>query len=306
MYIIILLLSMLFNQAEKNSLFQYYTVNRTEAGLVLDRESDRTTTSIAATGFGLYASALHFPCEQTILDFNQTLDTIECKTPARNRGWLYHFMDPEGNPKSYSEVSTIDTVLFWASVKKGAELLKDDKLTKRVAEDIAKINLEFMMVNGRFRHGLYWREGEADLIPYFWDTNSEGTILYRFFNVPFKPDSVTYDMPLFVYYYPLLFYKDEATVNELNKAISWQEERYGGRVGITACDGETGYTIFNENLISPLALLGIAQYNESVRAKLATFGWERTTGSINLKSGWVSKDRIGIDVLSTYILLEGR
>jgi hypothetical protein len=295
---LLLLISLILPQ-----LYDYYPKNRLPNGLVLDRESNRDLVSIAATGFGLYASALE--CEnksprreEAIAEFNRTLDTIKRITPAFNRGWLYHFMDASGNPTPGTEVSTIDSALFWLSAQRGATLLRDQSLIDRVNREISLIDVDFMLSpRGFFYHGFYQC---GTTIQCEWDELSEGVLLYKLFNVDFKPLKVKYNLPLFVYYYPLAFYEDEDTMGHLRKAIDWQLVHYQ-YFGISACDSDEGYVDFNENVVSPLAILSTLRYDERAQLEYQKYS---LFGSTNLKTGWRSTDRIGIDWLMTFILLK--
>ena len=168
-------------------------------------------------------------------------DATLAANPAANGGWLYHFTDASGRGKRGSEVSTIDTAIFFAGFLRAAETLGLGDLTDDVRAAIAAVDRGMFLRDGVFLHGLYW-DGDPDrggcprLIPYTWNDTSEGLLIYRVFDVPFEPELERSDLPLFVYYYPLCFYPGEDRYRRLlGEAVDWQMERFG-YCGITAVD----------------------------------------------------------------------
>lgn len=288
----------------EDRLYNYFLNNRTESGLVLDRESDRNTTSAAATGFGMdcwaiMASRGIITREQAVLWVYHALETTEKNTPEKNFGWLYHFTNADGTPKPTSEVSTIDTAIFYLGARQAARRLGDPDLQRRVEGMIAKINTSIVMNEaGYFYHGFYG----GRLIEYLWDEWNEGVLLYKLFDKPFSPKKMHYDLPLFVFYYPLCFYDDQELASHLHTAIAFQKAKYG-YWGLTATDGPHGYEAGNPKLISPLGIWSVVQYVSEAEATLQTIPVPRWTCGYEIERGWSSTDAIGIDYGCCLILL---
>ncbi len=215
-------------------------------GLFLDRSSDQGTVSSAATGFGVLALAkgasrgLRSPEEVSKIARIAFEKTTQAN-PARNRGWLAHFTDPKGNPKPTSEISTIDTAIFYAGMLKAANLLRDEELLKDVQKSLDAVDRDFMLRDGVFLHGFFWRDKPAvdpitessldpavpEVIPYRWNDSSEGLILYKLFDLPFPLEVKRLDYPLFVYAYPLVFFDVPEYEEYLESAIREQIDKYG-------------------------------------------------------------------------------
>ena len=273
---------------------QYCRQNITPAGLALDRASNRELVSVAASGFAMVNWAQLLPRDEAAARVNRCLDATLKGNPARNRGWLYHFTDADGTPRPDSEVSTIDSALFYAGARKAADLLGDPGLRDRVEGAIRSVDVGWMRRGPYLSHGLHWEGDEPRLIPHVWDDYSEGVILYRTFHLAWTPRQVTYDLPLFVYYFPLAFFDDPEMVTHLQAAVAHQQRTHG-YWGLTACDGPQGYVVGDPNLISPLAILTVAPYIPEAGECLARLGVPSDTPSLHRETRWTSTDRIGID-----------
>ena len=276
-------------------------------GLVLDRRSDRNTVSCAATGFTAYSLALmagRGSADPTWVGdvlrrgFRTTLEL----TPPRNGGWLYHFTDAAGHAKPWSEVSTVDSAIFYLGFLRAAEALKDGEFVAEVRGRIAAVDVGFMLRDGVFLHGLRWSGDRAVFLTHRWDDSSEGMMLYRLFDLPFVPRIERRDYPLFVYYYPLCFFDDPAYSARLREAVKHQFERYG-YTGLTATDGPNGYQVDDPHIISPLSLFALSGLFPEARATLARYGVDHMVPAYHVGSGWMAPDRVTIDYASAYILL---
>ena len=271
----------------------YFEDNRTSTGLMLDRQSIKTVCSIAAIGCDMDVQAIRaenglITPATALARINATLDLVISKNRADNRGWLFHFIDPNGAAVSGSEVSSIDTAIFYSGALQAAHRLADKDLIQRVSRLISKIDVTWMIKNSpshkRLCHGFYHRGGDIVFIPCEWDEYNEGVIAYHLFHLPFTPTAIRYDLPLFVYYYPLCFIHDDPAIDgHLRKAIEWQKKHYG-YVGVTATDTEYGYGV-DPAYISPLAL-----YCVGLPCDLPY-----TIHSYRIRDGWRSADRIGLD-----------
>ena len=277
-------------------------------GLVLDRLSDNNTVSCAATGMTSYSKAILI--SKGLIDKKETdrikkgfYTTIETN-PKINEGWLYHFTDRFGVAKEYSEVSTIDSALFYLGYLKAAEVLKDEEFLKAVQESIDKINKNIMMKDGYFVHGFNLREGKIDYINYLWDNYDEGLLIYRLFDMKFEPVKTSFSLPLFVYYYPLCFFDDEIYIKNLVNAVEYQKSNFG-YIGVTACDGPEGYQAGDITVISPLSVYAASQYSILAQKELIEIEkkFNRLTGSFSTLTDWFSRDMVLIDYASCFLCL---
>lgn len=281
--------------------------------LVFDRSSNHEIVSVAATGFGMYCWALEatkgkLDKNTALFRINKAFDATIKANPIKNRGWLYHFTDSHGYPTrttTSAEVSTIDSAIFYFGARKAALLLDSPELQSKVEKAIAAVDINWLLTKKNnityFCHGLHWREEIPEFIPYVWEDFSEGFILYRLFNVPYAPQRIMFNLPLFVYYYPLCFIQDEEELVMLLKlAIQWQKKTYG-YWGKTACDGPNGYNVNEKDIISPIAILTLSKItNNSQELYLPV---PADTQSYNIVTNWCSSDQLGIDMGSCYILL---
>lgn len=273
--------------------------NRTEKCWVLDRESNRSVVSIASTGFGFCAWAIaaergDIKKEEAVAWINKGLDNA-IKANPNNRGWLYHWTDLDGNPVYNKEVASIDTALFYWGARRAAQILGDKPLQDRIEVLISSIDKDWMMKDGYFSHGLIWDGDKPVFFKTTWQEYSEGWLIYKLFGMPYKPTKVAYNLPLFVYYYPLCFCDDQVLVDQLGKAID-EQTKDQGVFGFTACDGPNGYGVMEPNVVSPLAVWSCEPYfPKQAKATLDKLNVPPTTPAYHLVTNWKSQDRIGID-----------
>jgi len=321
--VMLLSVTFLFSGSESVYLDRIDTL-RDSKGLFLDRRSDPTTVSAAATGFGVLALAegssrglrnREDTLEITRIAFERTVNA----NPKKNRGWLSHFTDSEGAPKPYSEVSTIDTAIFYFGMLRAAELLNAPEFQVQVRLSLSQIDTDFVLRDGYFIHGFHWtNEGSQRLIgaggnrssfveetpqfiPYMWNDSSEGAILYRLFDLPFQIQIRRTDYPLFVYAYPLCFYDDPVYETLLREAIEAQINLYG-YWGVTSTNGPQGYVILDRNVISPVLIGGIATKYPVYLEALKSLVIQVSAVSMHLPTGWIDNDDLTIDLASAYIL----
>ncbi len=293
---------------------------RHQDGLFLDRSSDPTTVSSAATGFGVLALAegasrgLRNP-EDVSKIARVAFDKTTQANPPRNRGWLSHFTDTNGKPKPTSEVSTIDTAIFYAGMLRTAELLRDEELKADVRSKLNAIDKNMVLRDGVFLHGFYWPDEacisvdlddpnvdcKPDMIPYTWNDSSEGLILYRLFEMPFPLQITRMDYPLFVYAYPLVFFDVPEYEDYLQEAIRQQIDQYG-YWGMTSTDGPTGYVTFSKEVISPILIGAITTKYPQYLDPIKSIAIKASVVSMHVPTGWTSSDELTIDIASAYIL----
>jgi len=288
-----------------DSLFDRMTLPN---GLVQDRLADRDTVSCAATGFVAYGSAILV--DKGVADRGEVLGrlhrgfrTTVHANPAQHRGWLAHFTDSQGRPKPYSEISSIDTALFYAGFLRAAEILGDREFEREIRAYLAQIDVDWMMRDGHFLHGFYWPEHaqEPRWINHNWNDTSEGVIIYRLFERKFEPSVVRYDFPLFVYCYPLCFFDDPQYEDYLEKAIEFQRQTYG-YCGITATDGPDGYAVDRPDIVSPLLLGALSDRFPCAQKTLTDLRLDPKAPSVQVSTGWSATDQIAIDFASALIL----
>lgn len=314
MYLVLLSCLLMNPTPDEIKLAQYFVKNRTDTGLIQDRESNKNIVSIAATGFGMTAWAIAsqydvISKEQATAWVHQTIDFVFLKNPKRNKGWLYHFLDREGEPLFCKEISSIDTAIFYLGARKAAQILKDNELAAKINKYIDNIDVKWMLSNNGiypnkkfFSHGFHWINDQPVFIGYNWEEYSEGVLIYKLFNVPYKYSAIQYDLPLFVYYYPLCFFDDPELIDNLKKAIQCQIDRYDF-FGVTACDGPIGYTVNDPKVVSPLTIWAVSPYEPRSKSMIERFGVSRTTPAISVHTGWKAEDRIGIDDGSCLLMI---
>lgn len=273
----------------------YFLDARTESGLILDRMTNlrgqelprEGVASLAATGYGL--AALPLACEKGSISreeaeqmLKKTLDTVEELSRNTRGGWLYHFVDSAtGEPAINSEVSSVDTILFYYGAIVAGEYVGGEE-RDRVYTMLHNLDFDMMRTNDGacpdsldFSHGYRIKEnGEIKFIRSRWDRYSEG-ILIPFLALGatsldaeiwskgidrthyWKRDGLeAFDnLPLFTHYYPLGFIPCKDMVDstgtdywkEASNAVKMQllycdDKDYPEKLfGLTACDGPDGY-----------------------------------------------------------------
>jgi hypothetical protein len=301
--------------SDDRELIQYFMDHRTITGLVLDRDSNPNIVSCAATGFGMNAWAI--AAERNIIPRDKALEYVQSafdktvtSNPPKNRGWLYHFTDAEGNPRKRTEVSTIDTAIFYLNAEQAGVRLSAADFLAKVRLWKSKIDIPFMMHDNLARHGCYWStndKGGEDVryIGDVWDESNEGVLFYRCFGLPYAPTKVRYDLPLFVYFYPLCFFEDEELVDRLRKAVEYQKQKLG-YWGFTACDGPKGYQSWNTKIVSPVGIWATKPWVKEADARLTEIGLSPLVCAFHTETKWVSKDKLAIDYGSCLVANAGK
>lgn len=287
-------------QRDEVRLCNNFLAARTEKNWTLDRLSNKNLVSVAATGVGFFAYAKAeklglIPAETASKWIRDGFDNMLLAN-KENDGWIYHFLDLSGKPYRDSEVSSIDSAIFYASAERAATLLGDETLLKHILTCKGKISQAVMLDDEYFYHGWIIEDGKRKYLRSKWKHYDEGILLYKYFNRPFKPLSLTYDKPLFVYYYPLAFYPDERQwIDNLGKAIDFQIKT-AGRLGYTACDSFSGYSVNSPYVISPLSIFSCRRYFPSIcDEQLKKISVDPLLQSISVDGSWKSKDRVLLD-----------
>ncbi|NOT33457.1 MAG: T9SS type A sorting domain-containing protein [Candidatus Eisenbacteria bacterium] len=176
--------------------FNYFWFEANPAnGLVKDRSTAGSVSSIAATGFGLSAICIGIDHgwvtrEQGRARIQTTLDTFRNGpqgTAASGfigyQGWFYHWLDMNTARRTWdSELSTIDTALLLAGMIDAREYFElqdpgDSTVRATVDTIIARINFNFMRNNDVFIK-MGWKPGTGFATFGNWIGYNEAMILY--------------------------------------------------------------------------------------------------------------------------------
>lgn len=298
----VIIASLLGSVDEEKILINNILEARTEKSWTLDRLSNKNMVSVAATGTAFYAyakaSQLSMISKETATAWiRQGFDEM-LRANINNDGWLYHFLDLAGKPYKDSEVSSIDSVIFYCGAERAAQLLNDEELLNHIKSFKEKISVAVMTdEDGYFYHGWNIEDGKRRMLKSKWKHYNEGILIYKYFNKEFEPKKIYHDLPLFVYFYPLAFYQEEFKwSNELGRAIRYQLEETG-RFGYSAMDGRNGYVVNSPYFISPLAIYSCYKYfPKECKSQLNQITCcNRLTQSVSVNFKWISKDRVLLD-----------
>ncbi len=153
-------------------------------GLIKDRSTPDSPSSIAADGFGLSALAVGVPrgwvsrdeAYARSLKMAKALDHLQRNTPQYH-GFFHHFLDEKSleNWKG-SEVSSIDTALLMAGLLHSAEAFPNTELSKLANQMYDRVDWTWMLNGGKtLSYG--YADGKG-FIPQRWEGHSEGLLLY--------------------------------------------------------------------------------------------------------------------------------
>lgn len=168
--------------------FDYFMVERDpKSGLVYDRASNfekRVKTvpaSIAATGFALTAYTVGV--ERNWIDVGSARDMTErilnffVKYVPHERGFFYHYLDPEtGERAGRSELSPLDTALFFAGALYAAGYYQDGRIRDLAVQLYERVDWPWMLHGGE-TFALSWTPEER-FSKGRWDQYNESMILY--------------------------------------------------------------------------------------------------------------------------------
>lgn len=306
----LVVLTSLLGTVDERFFIKNFLDAKTNQHWTLDRQSNREMVSVAATGLGFYAyargSRLGIISKQEAQAWIRSGFDNMLACNKDNSGWLYHFVDLEGRNYRDSEVSSIDTTIFYAGAERAAGLLDDQSLLDHIRKRKSEIDLSIMIdETGYFYHGFTWENGRRKILKSKWTHYNEGILIYKYFNKPFVPVRTHYDLPLFCYYYPMAFYPDEPLWKlHLGRAIDFQLEQTG-RFGYSAIDTENGYKVNSPFYISPLAIYSCQSFFPfKCKRELAKLPVDRITQSVSVNGKWASQDRILIDEGICLILIK--
>jgi hypothetical protein len=189
--------------------YLWYETNPTN-GLVKDRSSNPSVSSIAAVGFGLSAVTVGIDRGWISREAGRTrvLTTLEFlwsspQGPEADatgyKGFYFHFLDMQtGRRAGDAELSTIDTALLLAGVLHVQQYFDQDDTSEAKIRDLAdnlhrRVDWPWMQVrSAKVCHG--WTP-ETGFLPYDWGGYNEAMILYLLAlgspTFPINPDAWT-------------------------------------------------------------------------------------------------------------------
>lgn len=216
-----------------------------QTGLIKDRSTPDSVSSIAATGFGL--AALPLAVERGWIDADagyervyRTLQTFLDGGVQGEAGFFYHFVDMATGERVWdSELSSIDTALLVAGALVAGAYFDGTEVAALADRLYAAVEWDWMLAGGDLvRMG--WRP-ESGFLDAAWDHFDESLLLYALaIGSPTHPiPAYAWDLwerpvrfrgeyiylrgePLFVYQYPLIFLdlrdREDAYANYWNNA----------------------------------------------------------------------------------------
>lgn len=226
--------------------FDYFWLEANpDNGLIRDRSTPDSPSSIAATGFGLAAIPIGVERGWISADAGYaraltTLQTFANGGVQGEHGFYYHFVDMQTGRRVWqSELSSIDTALLLAGALAAGEYFADTDVQRLAEELYAAVDWEWMR-DGREFVSMGWTP-ESGFLNAAWDHFDESLILYvlaigspthplpaDIWNNWLRPVNLRGEYvyltgePLFVYQYPLAFLglrgQEDAFVNYWNNA----------------------------------------------------------------------------------------
>lgn len=171
----------------------FWEQSNSSTGFTKDRAANLTSSdsytvaSIASTGFAMAACALGakrgwVDSGAALSRVQATLYTVRTRW-AQSHGWFYHFVDWRTGSRAWSsEVSSIDTAIFFMGALVAERYFKDSAVTYQLDTMLDSVDWQWMLTNG----GAYptsktfcmgWTP-ESGFINARWDTYSELMGLY--------------------------------------------------------------------------------------------------------------------------------
>ncbi len=212
-------------------------------GLIKDRSTLDSPSSIAAVGFGL--AAIPIGIDRGWITYNQgyeralvTLRTFAEGGVQGQNGFFYHFVDMETGERVWSsEVSSIDSALFIAGALTAGQYFQGTEVEALARQLYEQMDWQWMMANTNMV-SMGWKP-DLGFLSATWDHFDESLLLYVLaIGSPTHPiPAETWDRwkrpvntqegyiylpsePLFVYQYPLAFLnlagKEDAYANYFN------------------------------------------------------------------------------------------
>jgi len=274
----------LLDEIQKKTFRYFWEEANPENGLIKDRSTADSPSSIAAVGFGL--TAIPIAIERGWITktegYNRVLTTLksfaEGKVEGYN-GFFYHFVDMKTGKRVWNcELSSIDTALLLAGVIFVGEYFKGTEIEKLADKIYREVNWQWMLAGGK-KLSMGWKPEGGFLGGRWGDTFDEGLLAYILaigsptYPIPAsswdeitRPINDTYisypNEVLFVYQYPNIWIdfrnKEDKYANYFNNAAAaarynWmftflrkgEYKTYDEDIwGLSACDGPGGYRAY--------------------------------------------------------------
>jgi hypothetical protein len=163
--------------------FEYFWLEANpENGLVKDRSTPNSASSIAAVGFGL--SSIPIAVERGWISREEgyaraltTLQTFATGGVEGHRGFFYHFVDMDTGRRAHlSELSSIDTTLFIAGALTVGRYFADSEVAALAEQLYEAVDWQWMMAGGD-TVSMGWLP-ESGFLAARWAHFDEGLLLY--------------------------------------------------------------------------------------------------------------------------------
>lgn len=252
-------------------------------GLIKDRSTKDSPSSIAAVGFGLTAIPVAIERGWITKDegYARTLTTLKTFADGGvegKNGFFYHFVDMKnGRRYADSELSSIDTAIFIAGALFAGEYFRGTEVEKLANKLYENVDWQWMMNDGDTL-AMGWKP-EGGFLNARWNSFNESLFMYilaigsptrpipasAWDNI-YRPVNDNYiSLPaetLFVYQYPEVwvdfrdkedkyanYFNNAAVATRFNRLYSMLKrfnfKSYGTDVfGLSACDGPSGYKAY--------------------------------------------------------------
>ncbi|MBE2184275.1 MAG: hypothetical protein IAE89_12665 [Anaerolineae bacterium] len=218
----------LLNAVARQTFAYFWDQAHPQTGLVKDRSTPASVSSIAATGFGL--AAIPVAVDRGWITESEgydrahlTLETFLSGGVQGERGFFYHFVNPETGERVWnSELSSIDTALLVAGALVAGQYFEDTDVQAMANQLYENVEWDWMRGRGEMLH-MGWTP-ESEFLNATWDHFDESMLLYALaIGSPTHPvPASTWDLwrrplsisggyiylpgePLFVYQYPQAF-----------------------------------------------------------------------------------------------------
>ncbi len=218
----------LLNAVARQTFAYFWDQAHPQTGLIKDRSTPASVSSIAATGFGL--AAIPIAVDRGWITEGEgydrvhlTLETFLNGGVQGERGFFYHFVSPETGERVWdSELSSIDTALLVAGALVAGQYFEGTDVQAMANQLYENVEWDWMRGRGEMLH-MGWTP-ESEFLNATWDHFDESMLLYALaIGSPTHPvPASTWDLwrrplsisggyiylpgePLFVYQYPQAF-----------------------------------------------------------------------------------------------------
>lgn len=270
----------LLDAVSKKTFDYFWNEVNPETGLIKDRSTEDSPSSVAAVGFGL--SAIPVGIEHDWITYDEgyervltTLKTFANGGVEGKNGFYYHFVDMNtGKRAGECELSSIDTALFIAGALFVGEYFADTEVEHLADELYRSVNWQWMMNSGDTL-SMGWKP-EIGFLSARWNSFNESMVMYLLalgsptypidpsaWDAIYRPVRDNYislpDEVLFIYQYSHIwvdfqnkedhyanYWNNSITATRMNRLFSilkrFNYESYDLDLwGLSASDGPTGY-----------------------------------------------------------------